>query len=185
MNQISLLTKGRTIRGLKERPGHYKLVGKSVLPNFSGPKSPAPTTIHQEGLFQKDEGRRIKDEKETPAPIGPVTAPALAPEAVTVQVKEQPSKPRQWRRWAGVAVGWVRSWVPVRPARPLQSATVQTELVLDRVKVLRNDLIEDDLEVVMLDSKTGERGKPAQSEKVEREKVTAIHERCQASLTNQ
>jgi hypothetical protein len=40
--------------------------------------------------------------------------------------------------------------------------------------VIRNDLSEDDLEVVMMDKKAGKNTKqPAQSEEVEREKLTA------------
>jgi hypothetical protein len=42
------------------------------------------------------------------------------------------------------------------------------------VRVIRNDLCEDDLEVVMLDKKTGKkREKPAHVDEVEPEKLTA------------
>jgi hypothetical protein len=50
---------------------------------------------------------------------------------------------------------------------------------LEKVKVMRNDLSEDDLEVVFIAKKAGNKAgnkaeKPAQSERVEREKLTAI-----------
>jgi hypothetical protein len=45
---------------------------------------------------------------------------------------------------------------------------------LEKIKVMRNDLSEDDLEVVMIEKKAGKKAdKKAQSEKVEREKLTA------------
>jgi hypothetical protein len=57
--------------------------------------------------------------------------------------------------------------------RPFQSPAVQTELALDKVKVMRNDLSEDDLEVVMIDKKSGKRRETGSGEEVEREKLTA------------
>jgi hypothetical protein len=64
--------------------------------------------------------------------------------------------------------------MPPWKASPLQSATVQTELGLDKVKVIRNDLSEDDLEVVMIEKKAEKKTeKTAQSENVEREKMMA------------
>jgi hypothetical protein len=56
----------------------------------------------------------------------------------------------------------------------MRSAPVQTELALDKVKVMRNDLSEDDLEVVAIDKNAGKRiEKPAQAEQAEREQLTA------------
>jgi hypothetical protein len=183
MNPLSLLTKGSTIRGLKERPGPYKLLDKSGLPNFSGPKSPAPTTSHPEpenrssgsqpALF---EGPQPQSAAEAPAqapvelsvarrgaavPPGVVGGGVTPPEpaAATAAPQDKPSKPRLWSRLAGRLAEWARQWMPWRKERPFQKAAVQTELALDKVKVIRNDLSEDDLEVVAIDKKAGEEGR--------------------------
>jgi hypothetical protein len=190
---MNLLTKGRTIGGLKERPGRYKLLGHSVLPNFSGPKNPFPTTPHPEPekaqpapieqarpvpVPRKEEGMSAvakvsvfaramveKRKKEEPRVATPFSAPPA---------QDQPPKPGLWSQLAVIPVGWVHKWIPRRATPPFPGATVQTELVLEKVKVLRNDFSEDDLEVVMIEKKAGKKAeKPDQSEKVEREKLTA------------
>jgi hypothetical protein len=199
MNPMSLLTNGRTIRGLKEHPGRYKLLCNSVLPNFSGPKRPIPTTPHAEP--KNAQQALIEQPKPTPEPrkeeVRPTVAKASAfvetsafakaaaarmaekrkkeePGPTTpfsvVPAKDQPSKPGLWSHLGAIPAGWAQKWIPWRKAPAFPSATVQTELVLEKVKVMRNDLSEDDLEVVMMEKKAE---KPAQSEKVEREKLTA------------
>ena len=151
MNPLSLLTKGRTIRGLKERPGAYKLLEKSILPKFTGAKSAFPTIPRQELLPPPPE--REQTEAQTPA-----QAPAgkAAP-------KEQPAKPGPWSRLAG----WARQRMPWSKDQPFQTPAIQTELALNKVKVIRNDLSEDDLEVVAIDKKAARR------EEFERERATA------------
>jgi hypothetical protein len=183
MNPLRLLTKGRTIRGLKERPGPYKLLEKSALPNFSGPKRTVPTTPHaepsvgQSALFEQSQPKpetvaavHAAAEPESAPALLPVLAPVPIPTPVPVKV--QPSKPELWSRLAGVANGWTRKWVPWRKAPPFQSSPVQTELALEKVRVMRNDLSDDDLEVVTMDKKAGTK-KPAHNEEAEREKMTA------------
>jgi hypothetical protein len=169
MNPLSLLTKGRTIRGLKERPGHYKLSGKSAVPNFSEPK---PELFKEEGRSKKDEGR----ESMQPAPSEQQTPKAERPAPAGLDGAVAGEAPKQGR-WSGLAkrlAGWARSWLPWGKERPFQSAAVQTELALDKVKVVRNDLSQDDLEVVAIDKKAAKKtGKPAPDEGLEREKLTA------------
>jgi hypothetical protein len=173
MNPLRLLTKGRTIRGLKERPGAYKLLEKSVLPNFSGPKRPVPTTPHPEpvnaqaALFEQPQPK-----PETPVPVKVAPVPVPAPTAAPA--KDQPLKPSLWSRLAGAVTGWTQQRIPWRKAPPFQSPSVQTELGLDKVRVIRNDLSDDDLEVVTMNKKAGKKTKkPAPCEEVEREKLTA------------
>jgi len=213
MNPMSLLTKGHTIGGLKERPGRYKLLCNSVLPNFSGPKNPFPTTPHPvpekaKSAFFGQPKPAPEPRKEEARPVAPMlstfvlssafakasaSAKAMADKAAdkiaeqrkkeeagptksagTAPAQPEPSKPRLWSHLADIPAGWLDKWIPRRKTPPFQSATVQTELVLEKVKVMRNDLSEDDLEVVMSDKKAGKKAeKPAQSERVEHEKMTA------------
>ena len=169
MNPFRLLTKGRTIRGLRERPGAYKLLERSALPKFSAPKRLVSKAPHPEpAAAQPAIVEQPQPKPETPAPVivPPVPTPAPA--------ENQPSKPALWRRLAAIPASWTGSWIPWRKNPPVQSPTVQTELALEKVRVVRNDLCEDDLEVVMIDTKVGKKTeKPAQCEEVEREKATA------------
>jgi|HubBroStandDraft_1064217.scaffolds.fasta_scaffold187808_2 hypothetical protein len=179
MNPFRLLTKGSTIGGLKERPGAYKLLEKSVFPNFSGPKKPVPTlpqaepTSTQPALFRR---LRPKPEKPALAKVAsePAPEPLPTPAAAPARVKDLPAKPGLWSRLPAILAGWKSQWILRRKTRPFQSPAVQTELALDKVRVIRNDLCEDDLEVVMIDKKTGNKTeKPAHCEEVESEKLAA------------
>jgi hypothetical protein len=222
MNPMSLLTKGRTIGGMKERPGRYKLLANSAFPNFSGPKNPFPTTPHPEP--EKTQTALFEQAKPAPQPAKEEVRPAvtkasslvekspfarasalgrsfadkatdktadkaMAKAEVKVKKKEepepkkpvrvvpkqdQPAKPPLWSHLATIPTGWMDKWMPRRKTPPFPSATVQTELALEKVKVIRNDLSEDDLEVVMIDSKVGNKaGKPVQVERVDLERIAA------------
>jgi hypothetical protein len=92
-----------------------------------------------------------------------VTPAEPAAEAAAPQA--QPARPGPWSRLAA----WAGRWMPWRKERPFQSAPVQTELALDKVKVIRNDLSEDDLEVVPIEKKAGKKTeKPVPSAEVEK-----------------
>ena len=201
MNPLSLLTKGRTVKNLRERPGHYKLLGGSVVPKFSKPKNPFPTTPHPEpqkaqaplfaqaqpapearkeeikpvapkvstfvetSAFAKAAANRVA-EKKSPEESGKSATP------ITAQARQ--SQPGWWSQLAVRSVRFVQSWISRRKIPAVPRATVQAELALEKIKVIRNDFSEDDLEVVMIDKKAGKKAdKPAQSEKIEREKLTA------------
>ena len=136
------------------------------MPNFSRPKRPIPTTSHvepespQPALFEQAEAKA-----EITAPASVVSTSSPAPPAA----KDQPPKPGLASRLAQR----VRQWILKRKAHPFQSKTVQTELGLDKVKVLRNDLNEDGLEVVTVENKAAQKTeKPPVTEKLEPEKAT-------------
>jgi hypothetical protein len=191
MNPISLLTKGRTIGGLKERPGRYKLVGDSVFPKFSGLKCPVPTTTHpkaqnnQTALFEqsKPTGKPPKEEGKPFFAKVPAVAKAATVNGSKVEpvipvkaspAQRQPTKPGFWRQLAEIVPDWMQKMNPWRKATPFVIPTFQTELALEKIKVIRNDLSEDDLEVVMIEKKAGNKAqKPVQRENVELEKATA------------
>src|SRR5271163_1703746 len=97
MNPINLLTQGRTLRSLKERPGRYKLSHNKALPNFSGAKNPFPTTSHPEP--QKAQAALFEPANATPAPRNPegtsglAKVSAMAKAMVEKPQKEEPKKP--------------------------------------------------------------------------------------------
>jgi hypothetical protein len=130
MNALNLLTKGHTIRGLEERDREYKLLNKSALPNFSALKRPVPTTPH------------IEPENTQPVSMTETAAPAAPPKAGL------------WRCLASRALNWVNRRFSWRKGALSRKPAVQAELGLDKVKVMRNDLSEEDWEVVAIEKKT-------------------------------
>src|ERR1700733_12676467 len=129
MNPISLLTKGRTIGGLKERPGRYKLLGNSVLPNFLGTKNPFPTTPHAEPektqtspLEQaKPPAEPLKEEGRSAFVEGSPFARASAfgkhatnktEDGTNAPKKDQPPRPGLWSYLAVIPASLADKWNP-------------------------------------------------------------------------
>jgi hypothetical protein len=205
MNPFRLLSKGETVKGLKNRAACYKMVPGNALPNFSIPKRACAATVHPES------GKPVLEQPppaaEPTATTSPIPAPtqempsepsqrrdaaatvavaapmeekpseplqrqdAAATVAVAVPVEEKPSdssqrldaaatvpvaapteekpsKPGIWRRLAGIGGGWIGKW-RLRGKAASGTPTVQAELALEKVTVIRNDLSDDDLEVVV------------------------------------
>jgi hypothetical protein len=157
MNPLSLLNKGHTFRGFKNHSGAYRLTTKGVVPNFSAIKNTSPTTPHPEP--------EVSQSTFFDQPKPPVTAPAPQPPALAPQpVQRQPV----WNRVVVVCREFLLRWTASGKTSPFQARTVQTELALEKVTVIRNDLSEDDLEVIP----AGKKVKLAQ------------HDQCQAISTN-
>ncbi|HUD47081.1 MAG TPA: hypothetical protein VMR33_09635 [Candidatus Baltobacteraceae bacterium] len=161
MNPLSLLTKGRTLRGFKDRSSAYRLTIRGVAPNFSAGRNISPTPPHP----QPQGSLSTLFEKPPPPAISPGIAPAPQQPALAPHL---PWGKSVWNRLAGFCRDFVQRWTAKRHATPFQAPTVQTELVLEKVTVKRNDLSEDDLEVVP----------------VARKKKPAEHDQCQAISTD-
>ncbi len=202
MNPFSLLSKGETVKGLKNRDACYKMVPGNALPNFSGPKRPYPATAQpaseEKPADPPQQGdaaatvdaapaeekpaepaqtaaqtecapyRRVaaaaeeKPPKLEDAKDGKDTGVAASTEeklsnaeqrrdgaaAVAAALMEKtPSKPGIWSGlWRGTG-GWIGKRL-FRGKAGSGSPSVQTELALEKVTVIRNDLYEDDVEVV-------------------------------------
>jgi hypothetical protein len=118
MSLLRLLTAGKSLVGVKENGRYRKTHG---LPNFSPNDRAATPPCAGKGL------ESVK--AASPAPAGSVNPPP-------------------------VSSSWLARWLsrrrrPAPAAIPrFNKALVQGELTLDRVKVLRNDLSDSDLEVV-------------------------------------
>jgi hypothetical protein len=152
---------------------------KNVLPKFADPKRAIPTAHHplpeipQPALFEHPKPKAETLDKGN-LNVTPSPDPTAEQKSETTPVKGQPSKPGIWSRFASASAQWLDRWIPRRRASPMRSAPVQTELALDKVKVMRNDLSENDVEVVAIDKNAGKRiEKPAQGEQAEREQLTA------------
>ena len=176
MNPLSLLTKGQTLKGLG-RPGRYKMTPQCALPNFqitrrhTLPVSPRVAAARQESLFEQPPVKA-----EPPAPAPPLAELVQLPPAVisgspfAEQAKpvEKPRRPGFWRRAATAVKQRIQGLIFGDKRRSHPGPNVQTELALEKVTVMRNNLDADDLEVVLVQRKVGTSGKPlARVSKVE------------------
>jgi hypothetical protein len=171
MNPLCLLTKGRTFKDMASRPGAYKLLANSALPNFSkGKRRPAglphsaPPT-DQTSLFEQPAKAVPAAVVEAPKiVVEPVEPPqpviSDSPFAEKAKTCKKPCARDTWKRMVGFCKGLIQRFVFGRKRRPVRGPTVQTELALEKVTVMRNDLNEDDLEVVLVERKVGTGEKP-------------------------
>ncbi len=159
----------------KETAGRYRLPKGNPLPRFGSRKNPfaRPPAATEPKLAAEPAPRPAH-------PVPPVTAPAASPEASAPAAPPVVPAASRRRPFAGIGlfrktVSLLRSWSqrwrriprlrlgrPGKPAglqRPV-AGPVQGELSLDRVRVVRNDLRDSDVEVVPLRAVTGrpERG---------------------------
>jgi hypothetical protein len=174
MNPLCLLTKGRTFKDMADRPGAYKLLAKSALPKFTAGKRPpsglsnsAPQTV-QTTLFEQSpaavKAAVVETRNNEAPPVGPVKPSqpdvSQSPFAKDAKTSEKARARGAWQRTVSFCKGLVQRFVFGRKGRPVHGATVQTELALEKVTVMRNDLNEDDLEVVLVERKVGTGEKP-------------------------
>ena len=138
MNPLSLLNKGHTIKGFKNRSGAYRLTTR-VVPNFSAGRNMSPTLPHPD---QEVSQSTLFDQPQPPVVAHAPRPPAPAVASQQVQYKSV------WNRLVDVCRGFLRGWTAERKVSPFGGRTVQTELALEKVKVVRNDLSEDGLEVI-------------------------------------
>jgi hypothetical protein len=176
---LALLTMGRSLIRLKDRNGVYKLPTGKMFPEFGASgrrkgvlpaavRAPAPAT--QANLFEAP-----KEAVAAVAPPMPLVNPAVAaprpstpPKAVAAKVPSGPSyisraastigrwwekilKTIAWPKW-GLRVPRVFQFGAPSVAQDSRPRA-QTELALQQVTVLRNDLSEADLTVVKVAAK--------------------------------
>ena len=163
MSLVRLLTSGRSLVGLKDSVSRYRMREKSLLPKFgssgnpfagrSGGTSPAAPGIVVEG--QPGSGQM------TPAEVAAAQLketrrlPVIAPNSEAAKT----SRPGLAGRVVRCLGQWARNSNPFlrranqapsarAAARPGHRPPVQAELSLDKIKVVRNDLSDADVEIV-------------------------------------
>ena len=164
MSLLKLLTTGKSLVGLKDAESRYRMTNQRLLPKFGSGKNPF-RDAEATGFIAKEAAPGVVEKISAPASVAPAVAassPAPAPRApISSQgaglLRLGASKARDLA--ATVQNRWVSQLGSVlsRPARkPMKPAVVplgptvpvQGELSLDRIKVMRNDLSDADLEVV-------------------------------------
>jgi hypothetical protein len=174
MSVLRLLATGRSLVGLKEPVSPYRMRTQGLLPKFGSSKNPfaAPTRPEPPAAPARQETGTLfeaepKPQPVTPTPVKPakpVRAVAAAPMAAAAVVEPKPPGPARVDPAAlaksSSIWGWVKQLSPrsllVRrgPGAPKSARSwpshrpVQAELSLDKVKVVRNDLTDTDLEIV-------------------------------------
>jgi hypothetical protein len=163
MSLIKLLTVGKSLVSNKNGPARYRMTEQGMLPKFAPVGRPV-------ALAPKPENRGMSDSDRYRAETRSAANPAPTPTTPTRQALEYSTAPAQ----RGGAVPSAHS-SPVAPAAtclnsvpvntdffrlkrvaaafgraggPSRKAPVQSELALDAVKVVRNDLSDADVEIV-------------------------------------
>jgi hypothetical protein len=192
MNAWNLLNKGHTIKGFNSRPNAYKLAIRGVAPNFLAGKIQSPTPPHRACKTSQPTFFDIPNPpapEPSPAPAPPVQAPQpvhrqplwnrlattcrelvqqWSPGGARLQHRERCIRLLcRLRAVTSVCRTALQHSTASRKASPFVARTVQTELALDRITVVRNDLSEDDMEVIRVVKKE----KPAK------------HDQCQVLST--
>ncbi len=177
MSLLKLLSAAKSLDGSKPMPSPYRMKSSRFLPKFgssknpfartakSDPAKPAATQLEAESLLESEP-------KKAPAPVQkapvvkeakPVAEPAKKVEVKTASVAPAapaaPTVPTAKKDKSGSFGGWLKKLNPLahlpkrqpgaRSVKPKAARTaVQGELSLEKVRVIRNDLSDCDLEFV-------------------------------------
>ncbi len=175
MSLLKFLTAGKSLVGERSLVGRYQLLNPRAMPKFESAKNPFRSSIRSntpEALGRSSEPDPVPAAKNgTPEPLAPPSAHApepvrgsktswwtgkfsaaatwFLPRRRAVEAQTQPSNIAQQRSSnPGGLFPWRRSnatrSVGPRPGKSM----VQSELSLETVKVVRNDLTDSDLEIV-------------------------------------
>jgi hypothetical protein len=128
MALMNLLTLGRSLSEARDRPNRYKVMNRA-LPTFGNPTAPGNRN------FELTNGSRAEGE------AGQTKATDMNTESVMQKEAQGSQNVFPAGRWTTRVNPFKSEKAPLRPA-------IQGELSLDRVKPLRNDLNESDLELV-------------------------------------
>lgn len=152
MNLLRLLTAGRSLIGVKQEMGRYKLSDPRSMPKFGGAGNPfkpklegravvAPAKAPEKELAPEEPAEEESGCGEPKAVASRLEVPAGVPAAPLTPEIGRPGKvsflKRIWQRMPSREQG-------------SKAVPVQGELSLDNIQVMRNDLSESDLEVVPL-----------------------------------
>ena len=154
MSLLRLLTAGKSLIGVQNAAGRYRMTDPKAMPKFGEGRNPFQVKTRK--------GQKSEDRSQTSDVSGSITEKvenAVEPVAVRIPqpasvspVAGKASPTRGWISKLGSLKSMLRRDVrrSSRPAKELRP--VQGELSLESVKVVRNDLSESDLEVVPLRS---------------------------------
>jgi hypothetical protein len=168
MSLLRLLTTGKSLVGMGESEIRYRETRQKLLPRFGSAKNPFCADDSSDAarprMSRAAEGATVS-KRETVAGNAvrlpaPVAAAAAAPKLPVMLVSGKSRSPLSalWSGATALAGKWAGKASALLPQRSVRSVKVamsrpaklpvQAELSLDRIKVVRNDLSDADLEVV-------------------------------------
>lgn len=171
MGLMQLLTVGRSLGRIRDEPSRYKMTQQSLLPKFGAVHAPEtqvrglsettnPVFARADASKANAAGAATINDRKNMSAVQPELQGKVAP----VGAVDRPVFPRG--RWTLFRNPFLKT---PKPAKPLP-APVQSELSLDAVKPVRNDLCDSDLELVQVarrnagaDVKAAEPASPAVS----------------------
>jgi hypothetical protein len=140
MSLLRLLTSGKSLVGVRDTETRYRLTTQRLLPQFGSAKNP----FSSGGTAEQ-------------APAAAVYQPTEPCEVANRASIRNPAR-ELWRRSAALLGGWKAklSGLGARPPRKAAKSAipqfpkpaVQGELSLDRIRVVRNDFSDGDVEIV-------------------------------------
>jgi len=142
-----LLAAGRSLIGSQTASSRYRMDKRAHLPRFGSSKNPFAVERRALAAMEPISRRQtVSDAGSDSRAIPPTPTPAAAPAARLRQTM------LRLRKWCVDVNPMARLAGPARstfaPTPLFTRAPVQSELCLDRVKVVRNDLSDADLEIV-------------------------------------
>jgi hypothetical protein len=147
MSLIRLLAAGSSLRGIKDHPSPYKMTQDHLLPKFGSNKDAEP---QEQGLMPTPASppalRPARETLPSPGTIPPASGNEIRVAGADAATPSAPPAPTK----GGPFLRWAHGKNPFRPKLAVKKrpVPVQGELLLEGVKVVRNDLNETDLEVV-------------------------------------
>ena len=152
MSLLRLLSAGKSWVGSNDSATRYQMGDPRAMPRFGSAKNPFAKK-------QAEQPPTAAPERETPIVTPPAERPKPAP------VSREPRRPLLGP-WIKSCLGWMRRKQPKsQPLIPqLAKRPVQGELSLERVKVVRNDLSDTDLEIVTAKAGSRSPSEPRPSE---------------------
>jgi hypothetical protein len=137
---LRLLTTGKSLVGLRDQAHRYRLDTQSLLPKFGSDKNPfAEGTVRSQ---ERESGNTQRNPTKS-AEDHPVQKESLSGRDAKAHGGQKKSGIGLFRGWFGRGTSQ-----PSKPGAPAIKSPIQYELSLDRVKVVRNDLSDTDLEIV-------------------------------------
>ena len=176
-----LLTTGKSLVNFKDSAGHYQMRSKNLLPKFGSAKNPFSPENSNASRCECVSAPKEPPVQSEPDPAA-IKATALKDSAPVISAPRNGAVAKQrktriavkWRDWLGklnpTALWPKRSTTVKPPVSRFSKTPVQCELSLDKVRVVRNDLNDSDVDVVVTTKVTA---KKADSDRVETAETTA------------
>lgn len=152
MGLSKLLAVGRSVRSVTEQPARYKMTQQNLLPTFGGAKATEAQAVEIDPP--------AAEATPEPGTIDMATWTAAAETAGTPKSKRGPDRTAEFvdatkklRPFGGC--WWFKNpFARTAPPKP-ENGPVQTELSLDSVKPVRNDLSDSEVELGGVPVRTG------------------------------